>query len=87
MLGVRQFPIPSSMPWRLLNLGETYTRELDAAVTAFRWAALLLDVQISELATRGFDDPDFVGASIVSSRCFESVIDDRKPRRQFLAPL
>jgi hypothetical protein len=67
-----------SLPWKLFppfsafskcsipvmrNL--TYTWELHAAVTAFRRAALLLDVQVSELAAGGLDHTDFVGPRVV----------------------
>lgn len=43
----------------------TYTGELDAAVTAFRCSALLLDVQVSEVATRGLDDANLVRLGVV----------------------
>ena len=42
--------------------------ELDATVTAFWWASLLLSVLVLELATGGLDDSDFVGARIVTIR-------------------
>lgn len=47
---------------------EAYTRELDAAVTAFGCCALLLDVQVTELATRGLDDPGLVRDRVVPAR-------------------
>jgi hypothetical protein len=65
VLGVRQFPIPSSMPLWLLNLGETYTRELDAAVTALGGSTPLLDVKVPVLATGGPDNADLVGDRVV----------------------
>jgi hypothetical protein len=53
------------MPWRLLNLGETYTRELDAAVTALGGSTPLLDVKVPVLATGGPDNADLVGDRVV----------------------
>jgi len=44
---------------------ETYACQLCAAVTAFRCSALLLDVQISELAAWGLDHADLVGDGVV----------------------
>jgi len=47
--------------------GYTYTRELDAAVTTFRCSSLLLDVEVSELATGGLDYADLVGHGVVAA--------------------
>ena len=46
----------------------TYTWQLHATVTAFRCSALLLDVQVSELATGGLDDTDFVRPRVIPGR-------------------
>lgn len=46
-------------------LGGTYTRELDATVTALGSSALLLDVEVPELAAGGLDDADLVGPRVV----------------------
>lgn len=43
----------------------THTRELDAAVTALGSGTLLLDVQVSKVATRGLDNADTVGPRVV----------------------
>jgi hypothetical protein len=48
-----------------LNLGETYTRELDAAVTALGGSTPLLDVKVPVLATGGPDNADLVGDRVV----------------------
>lgn len=45
---------------REIRVGSTYTRELDAAVTALGSGTLLLDVQVPEVSTRGLDDADTV---------------------------
>lgn len=47
------------------SLGGTYTRELDATVTALGSSALLLDVEVPELAAGGLDDADLVGPRVV----------------------
>lgn len=48
------------------NLGDgTHTRELDTAVTALGSGTLLLDVQVSKVATRGLDNADTVGPRVV----------------------
>ena len=44
---------------------ETHAGEFDAAVTAFRGAAALLEVLVLEFSAGGFDDADFVGAGVV----------------------
>lgn len=46
----------------------TYTRELDAAVTALGGCAALLEVKRTQLTTRGLDDPGLVGAGVVPIR-------------------
>lgn len=43
----------------------TYARQLDAAVTALRGSAALLDVEDSELAAGGLDDTGPVGRRVV----------------------
>lgn len=48
--------------------GKTYARELDAAVTALGSGALLLDVQVPELAAGGPDHADLVGDGVVPGR-------------------
>lgn len=45
---------------------KTYTCELETTVTAFRRSALLLDVQVSELATGRPDGASLVGDCVVS---------------------
>lgn len=47
------------------SFGSTYTRELDATVTALGSSALLLDVEVPELAAGGLDDADLVGPRVV----------------------
>ena len=47
------------------SVGSTYACQLGAAVTAFGCSALLLDVQVSELATWSLDDADVVGLGVV----------------------
>ena len=77
------------MPWRLLNLGETYTRELDAAVTALGGSTPLLDVKVPVLATGGPDNADLVGDRVVpehacvSLRIFYPILlpADRRSRK------
>jgi hypothetical protein len=51
----------------------TYTRELDAAVTAFRSGASLLEVKRSEVTTRSLDDSGLVGGSVVARERTRSV--------------
>ncbi len=46
--------------------GRTDTWELDSAITTFWWAALLLNVLVSQFPTWSLDDADFVGASRIS---------------------
>ena len=46
-------------------LGQTYTRELDAAVTALGGGAPLLEVQVPVLTTGGPDNADLVGDRVV----------------------
>jgi hypothetical protein len=59
--------------WRK-SLGSTHTGELDAAVTALGGSALLLDVQVPELTTRGLDDANLVGPRVVPiERKFPSI--------------
>ena len=48
-----------------ISLGITHTGELDAAVTALGSSALLLDVEVPELAAGGLDDTDLVGPRVV----------------------
>jgi len=43
----------------------TYTWELDAAVTALWCSSLLLEVEVTELATWGLDNADLVGGGVV----------------------
>ena len=52
--------------WRYKNQEVTYTRQLDTTVTAFRGSSSLLEVQGSQLATGGLDDPGRVGGRVVS---------------------
>ena len=47
------------------SFGSTHTRELDATVTALGSSALLLDVEVPELAAGGLDDADLVGPRVV----------------------
>ena len=47
---------------------KTYTCKLDTAVTALGGSALLLDVKVTELATRGLDNSDLVGTSVVAGK-------------------
>lgn len=46
--------------------GKTYARELDAAVTALGVGALLLEVKVTELATRGLDNTSDVALGVVT---------------------
>ena len=60
------FSDPRTKPhknWK--SLRSTHTGELDAAVTALGGSALLLDVQVPELTTRGLDDANLVGPRVV----------------------
>lgn len=50
----------------LLVVGRTYAWELDAAVTALGWAALLLGVLVLELSAWSLDDSNFVRAGVVT---------------------
>ena len=52
----------------------TYARKLDAAVAALGRGALLLDVEIPQVATRRADDAHLVRARIVPSNCGFSVL-------------
>lgn len=54
-------------------LGLTYTRELDAAVTALRGGTPLLDVKVPVLATGGPDNADLVGDRVVPGRAYVSL--------------
>lgn len=47
------------------STGSTHTGELDAAVTTLGSSALLLDVEVPELAARGLDDANLVGPRVV----------------------
>jgi hypothetical protein len=48
-----------------IPLGSTHAGELDATVTALGSSALLLDVEVTELAARSLDDADLVGPRVV----------------------
>lgn len=48
-----------------LETGDTHAWQLDAAVTALGSSALLLEVEITELAAGGLDDADLVGPRVV----------------------
>ena len=52
----------AAVEWRRYR---TYACQLGATVTALRAGSLLLDVQISVLATGCPDDADFVGGGVV----------------------
>lgn len=52
--------------YRIVVQGGTHARKFDAAITAFRRAASLLQVLVLELATGGLDYADFVGACVVA---------------------
>lgn len=54
-------------------IGLTYTRELDAAVTALRGGTPLLDVKVPVLATGGPDNADLVGDRVVPGRAYVSL--------------
>ena len=65
----RPIPLPSPIPPHTqTGIGwiSTYTGQLDTAVTAFRGSSSLLEVQGSQLATGGLDDPGRVGGRVVS---------------------
>jgi hypothetical protein len=55
-------------------LGFTYTRELDAAVTALGRGTLLLDVKVPVLATGGPDNADLVGDRVVPDHAYVSLL-------------
>ena len=46
-------------------LGQTYTRELDAAVTALGGSGKLFQVVVDKLATRSLHNPSAVGSGVV----------------------
>lgn len=73
MLSFRQSSILFSMPSRLSMFGSTYTRELDAAVTALRGGTPLLDVKVPVLATGGPDNADLVGDRVVPGCAYVSL--------------
>lgn len=54
------------MWWQVERKGRTYAWQLDTAITAFGWAALLLGVLVLELSAWSLDDSDFVRAGVVS---------------------
>lgn len=54
-------------------LGLTYTRELDAAVTALGRGTPLLDVKVPVLATGGPDNADLVGDRVVPEHAYVSL--------------
>lgn len=56
------------------STGSTHTGELDAAVTTLGSSALLLDVEVPELAARGLDDANLVGPRVVP-------VDEKKSRQ------
>jgi hypothetical protein len=62
------------MPSWLSVLGFTYTRELDAAVTALGRGTLLLDVKVPVLATGGPDNADLVGDRVVPDHAYVSLL-------------
>ena len=69
LVSSRSIPIPSPIPPHTqTGIGwiSTYTGQLDTAVTAFRGSSSLLEVQGSQLATGGLDDPGRVGGRVVS---------------------
>lgn len=57
----------------------THTGELDAAVTALGSSALLLQVKVTELTTRGLDDANLVGPRVVP-------VEGKKNNRQYIVP-
>jgi hypothetical protein len=63
-----------------ISLGSTHAGELGATVTALGSSALLLDVEVTELAARSLDDADLVGPRVVpveqnlSISCFQGQI-------------
>jgi hypothetical protein len=54
-------------------LGLTYTRELDAAVTALGRGTPLLDVKVPVLAAGGPDNADLVGDRVVPGHAYVSL--------------
>lgn len=61
-------------------LGEsTYAWKPDAAITAFRGRASLLDVEVSELAAGSLDDPNLVGPGVVAAGSQRWTMIGRRP--------
>jgi hypothetical protein len=60
-------PIPPFWPDCFAKYIErlTYTWELDATVTALWCGSLLLEVEVTELATWGLDNADLVGGGVI----------------------
>lgn len=61
----KHFELPTRTQPNLKGTGSTHTRQLDTAVTALGSSALLLQVEITELAAGGLDDTDLVGPRVV----------------------
>ena len=59
------FYVRGRVRWVSRSPEKTYAGELDAAVTALGSGALLLDVQVPELAAGGPDHADLVGDGVV----------------------
>jgi hypothetical protein len=58
-------PGPSTIHGSLDEI--TYPWEFNAAVAAFYWRSLLLDVEITKDAARSLDDPNLVGTGVVAA--------------------
>ena len=65
---------PNTQSYRTAIIGSTHTRELDTAVTALGSSALLLQVEITELAAGSLDDADLVGPRDVPVAIFHQYL-------------